>query len=42
MIRDAVKYPLPKEAPMPGSVKKMERVGAPAASQEAPATEDAS
>jgi len=42
MIRDAAKHPRPKEAPMPGSVKKMERVGAAPASQEAPATEDAS
>src|ERR1700689_306192 len=43
MIRDAVKHSLPKEAPMPGSVKKMERVGAaaPAVSQEAPAEGDA-
>ena len=25
MVRDAVKHPLPKEAPMPASVKKAEK-----------------
>jgi large subunit ribosomal protein L3 len=37
MVRDAVKHALPKEAPMPASVKKFAKAAAPAAEQAAEA-----